>query len=473
MARHNVNVSGPPFGDDQGNASFSDRLVLWDELTRAEVAAYKDALDTARDEGDMQRFLEAHPRLLIQHLTLGRRSWVIPKKRLGAEYETDFLIAQKAADGYVWYAVELERPQAKMFNKNGDQSAALIHALRQVNDWRDWLSQNLDYAARPHDRSGLNLIDIHPELEGMIILGRDADLDRRATAARRRRLERDNRVKVETFDWLLTQATDRLVSLEKRARAIAGRHSFKGRIMEGIRNLRVVPVAEQVIRDVFGGISPGWTAPSTVRGEIEWEGVEIWPDPDGMDNNVIVPFKIVYAKATQANELLQASDWEDWSDYVTDTLQNAFGLLITEMAPDERIQGRLTLAREGVWCVAWYPRDFAELGLGSLLVLVYLPPDASYDEKRSRVAEAREGFQYLIPDPALERETEAGEEREAEHRIRSLSLTPDDMINHDKFGEGVVVSVSGEGIQSEATIDFGLPWGYKHLLLRYAPIEKL
>ena len=45
-----------------------------------------------------------------------------------------------------------------------------------------------------------------------------------------------------------------------------------------------LPEAEQVVTDVFGRISSGWTAPSTVRDEIEWDGVEIWPDPDGMDN---------------------------------------------------------------------------------------------------------------------------------------------------------------------------------------------
>jgi hypothetical protein len=89
----------------------------------------------------MQRFLESNPRMLIQHLVEGRGACVISQKRLGSEYVTDFVIAQKAPGGFVWYAVELERPQAKMFNKNGDASAILNHALRQIDDWRDWLSQ--------------------------------------------------------------------------------------------------------------------------------------------------------------------------------------------------------------------------------------------------------------------------------------------------------------------------------------------
>ena len=41
-----------------------------------------------------------------------------------------------------------------------------------------------------------------------------------------------------------------------------------------------------------------------------------------------------------------------------------------------------------------------------------------------------------------------------------------------KFGLGTVVSTSGVGEKSEATIDFGAE-GTKRLLLRYAPVEKL
>ena len=53
------------------------------------------------------------------------------------------------------------------------------------------------------------------------------------------------------------------------------------------------------------------------------------------------------------------------------------------------------------------------------------------------------------------------------------SLAPGDMVNHDKFGLGTVVSTDGYGDQAEAKIDFGGDYGVKHLVLRYAPLEKL
>jgi ATP-dependent DNA helicase UvrD/PcrA len=53
------------------------------------------------------------------------------------------------------------------------------------------------------------------------------------------------------------------------------------------------------------------------------------------------------------------------------------------------------------------------------------------------------------------------------------SLSPGDLVTHDSYGLGTVVSVQGSGDDPEAKIDFGGDYGVKHLVLRYAPIEKL
>jgi DNA helicase-2/ATP-dependent DNA helicase PcrA len=53
------------------------------------------------------------------------------------------------------------------------------------------------------------------------------------------------------------------------------------------------------------------------------------------------------------------------------------------------------------------------------------------------------------------------------------ALSPGDRVNHDKFGLGTVVSTDGYGDSAEAKIDFGGSYGIKHLVLRYAPLEKL
>jgi len=53
------------------------------------------------------------------------------------------------------------------------------------------------------------------------------------------------------------------------------------------------------------------------------------------------------------------------------------------------------------------------------------------------------------------------------------SLAPGDQVTHDSYGLGRVLSVEGRGDDPEAKIDFGGDYGIKHLVLRYAPIEKL
>ena len=74
--------------------------------------------------------------------------------------------------------------------------------------------------------------------------------------------------------------------------------------------------------------------------------------------------------------------------------------------------------------------------------------------------------------PAQERMAQRPGTRSPGNRpVPALSLG--DMVTHDKFGLGTVVSTDGYGDQAEAKIDFGADYGVKHLVLRYAPLEKL
>ncbi len=74
--------------------------------------------------------------------------------------------------------------------------------------------------------------------------------------------------------------------------------------------------------------------------------------------------------------------------------------------------------------------------------------------------------------PAMERAAQRpGVDSPGNRRVPLLA--PGDMVTHDKFGLGAVVSVDGAGDRAEAKIDFGADYGVKHLVLRYAPLEKL
>jgi len=183
-------------------------LVWWDDVRSTHADAFRAALNSATREEDLQRHLEAHPMLLVQSLTGGHGRWVIPRQRLGAEFVTDFLVGERSSMGHEWLAVELESPRARMFTKSGDPSARLTHALRQITDWRAWLKNNQNYAARPRPESGLGLTGISPSLPALVLIGRRAETDE-GTSARRRQMCEDLNVEIHSFDWLLDVAENR------------------------------------------------------------------------------------------------------------------------------------------------------------------------------------------------------------------------------------------------------------------------
>ena len=359
---------------------FPELFVSWDEITPNEITAFESALNGVRNEADMQRFLEDYPRMLIQHISGGRGAWVIPQKRLGSEHVTDFLIAQKASGGFIWYAVELERPRARMFNMNGDPSSTLNHALRQIGDWRDWLSRNRDYAARPRERQGLGLIDIDPELEGLIIIGRDTNIDQ-STTERRRRLMRERRVEIETYDWLLYQARDRLAALE-RARAAGNRSPIAEMIDALFGNPGPEKPASEAINEVFAG-----TFRTHPNASEEWQ-IELAADSEP-DNKVTVAVRIIYG----GGGYLYPDEWGNWIAHVDLDLGDDYNLLITESPLFEK--WRPTQEQDGIW----YTLEWMAGHVSQVNVIVYLPPAASNEEKIDRLVIAREVLLRYIPVP--------------------------------------------------------------------------
>lgn len=187
---------------DEPLAAFT---VWWDDILPEDGDALEHALETAKNERNMQSFLESRPLLLVQHLGGGHGRWVIPQKKLGSEFVTDFMVAERHSYGYDWQAVELESPSARMFNQNGDPSAALVHAQRQILDWRSWLTDNLGYARRDRDMNGLGLSGIQPKVPGLIIMGRRADVPK-GTERLRRELFDAMDIRIHSYDWLLDRA---------------------------------------------------------------------------------------------------------------------------------------------------------------------------------------------------------------------------------------------------------------------------
>ena len=63
-------------------------------------------------------------------------------------------------------------------------------------------------------------------------------------------------------------------------------------------------------------------------------------------------------------------------------------------------------------------------------------------------------------------------QQETGPRLHEHEVEIGDRVNHESYGLGKVIGVSGSGERAQVTVDFGSA-GQKRLLLRYAPLEKL
>ena len=111
-------------------------------------------------------------------------------------------------------AIELESPKAKLFNKAGDPSKELNHAIRQIVDWRAWIKKNVDYATRRPERQGLGLIDIDASVKGLILIGREHELESE-TDDRRRQITQELNIMIHTYDWIHRMSLGRIEALRR------------------------------------------------------------------------------------------------------------------------------------------------------------------------------------------------------------------------------------------------------------------
>jgi ppGpp synthetase/RelA/SpoT-type nucleotidyltranferase len=154
------------------------------------------------EKRDVHTFIEKHnfllfanPDLVLSEVPIG----------LGTEYRIDFLV-QKPDSSHL--LVEIENPQAQLFIQSGDFSAGLNHAIRQVEDWQEWIEANIPTVERYYP--GIRAP------EALVVIGRDLSL----SSVERARLSRRNvnmrgHVAIRTYDDLLRDAKAYVQSIRR------------------------------------------------------------------------------------------------------------------------------------------------------------------------------------------------------------------------------------------------------------------
>ncbi|SDG66825.1 protein of unknown function [Pedobacter terrae] len=163
-------------------------------LTYLEVAIkeFADLLKSeTRNENRLQETLTKNPILFGLEY-----SNIIPKHKLGAEYEVDY--ALERFSGLI-DLMEIESSALQLFTKAGNPSSHLVHAEQQVIDWLDWIEKNGSYARQK--LQGL----VTPK--GYIIIGRSSDLTDKTKASLIRRNKAFNGlINILTYDDVLLKA---------------------------------------------------------------------------------------------------------------------------------------------------------------------------------------------------------------------------------------------------------------------------
>ncbi|NNJ25938.1 Shedu anti-phage system protein SduA domain-containing protein [Alienimonas chondri] len=178
--------------------STADRLLS--SLSYA-IDELRARLDTeSRNEYSLQEWITENPILFGAEY-----SQIIPKHRLGSEYEMDYALVRHSG---LIDLVELESSNLELYTKNEHPRSELVHAEQQVLDWHEWLEENGPYARQrlPNAYSP----------RGFVILGRDSMLTNRTrTKLRRRNLAFGESIQIMTYDDLLARAMGLLDVLQE------------------------------------------------------------------------------------------------------------------------------------------------------------------------------------------------------------------------------------------------------------------
>ena len=178
----------------RANKSASYELIklhlLYIQLTRLLQAPWTR-------ERHLHRFLESNPVVLDAY-----GAEVRSEVSLGKSYRMD-LVLQYAESGRRILLVELEPATQELFTRSGRWDAKITHAIQQVQDWMRWWREHPDDVPAPFDPS--------IPIKGLIVVGRDENLDE---SAKRRLIHNNHQFRdltVLTYDDLLRRL-DRLMS---------------------------------------------------------------------------------------------------------------------------------------------------------------------------------------------------------------------------------------------------------------------
>ena len=172
------------------------------ESIKSKINAFKDLLEIATTEEEIQKYLKENP-ILIQTY-----SELIPKQKLGEDFVTDFVLVNIIDQGPKYTFVELEKADMPIFTKNKEFTSQFKHTEKQISDWDIWLQENQNYIKR-------KLIGFEYPPKYLIIAGRSVEMDEKDKRYIRAYNRNHHNIEFLTYDDIIKKSEELFQSYNK------------------------------------------------------------------------------------------------------------------------------------------------------------------------------------------------------------------------------------------------------------------
>lgn len=172
---------------------------------------FTNLLDKCEKEEVYQEFLKKHTELIPTTFMLNHgvhHSLVFSKLAIGNSLISDFCFISKSSAEWNIVFIELEKPDARFFNKDGTQSNDLNKGYSQILDWKRYFSlpeNQLAFKRRPVIKTIMagnpKMYDNPCNFKYILVLGRRKTLEESNFTEKRRELC-TNDIYVMTYDSL-------------------------------------------------------------------------------------------------------------------------------------------------------------------------------------------------------------------------------------------------------------------------------
>lgn len=159
-------------------------------------------------EEELQVFLKSNPFILHPSAEC------IPKKKLGEDFVTDFVLVATTTQGPTYILVELERASHQILTKDLVLSGPVNHAIKQTRDWDVWLEKNKAYIQ--------NKLPGFETPSYLVVIGRGDALTEEERAYLRSYNREWKNTSLLTYDDVLARFRSTITNLETIANGAAG-----------------------------------------------------------------------------------------------------------------------------------------------------------------------------------------------------------------------------------------------------------